>query len=223
MTLGAFRRRVATTTLSAVPDDAAFREPDLDAPLDAATELERIPSSATISGVFLAGVVEAAKERGIRLPHAQESYIDFRPYPLRDHARLLVDAAGAYYPDERLRRGLLRLGRGAPQTLLRSMIGRVVLGSVEGPLEALAAMAKSYPLHTKPGSLEVEPVAPGRAIVRLREIHHFLDPHHVGVFEGVLRFAGVEGTVRIHALSRSDADLLCEWFGPRTRSTVQPR
>jgi hypothetical protein len=200
-----------------------FHDPDLGAALDVAAELDAIPSSATISGIFLAGVVDAAKERGLRLPTARESYIDFRPYLLREHATLLVEAARAYFPDETLRRGLLRLGRGGPRTLLRTMVGRVVLGSVEGPLEALSGMAKSYALHTKPAQVEVEPLAPGRAIVRMRAVHYFLDPHHVGVFEAVLRLAEVEGTVRIRSLSRSDADLLCEWRDAKPLTSRPPR
>src|SRR5690349_10156148 len=160
--------------------DAEFRAPDLDAPFDIEAALEAIPADATISGVFLAGVADAAKERGVRLPNARTSYTDFRPYPLREHARLLIDASRAYFPGDSLRRGLLRLGRGGPRTLLRSMVGRVVLGSVEGPLEALSAMAKSYALHTKPASVEVEPLGPGRALLKLRKVYYFLDPHHVG-------------------------------------------
>jgi hypothetical protein len=103
------------------------------------------------------------------------------------------------------------------------MVGRVVLGSVEGPLEALSAMAKSYALHTKPAVVSVEPLAPGRALIRLRSVQYFLDPHHVGVFEGVLRLAAVEGTVRIRPLGRSDADMLCEWSGTRAQSSWPPR
>lgn len=203
--------------------DADFRPPDLDAPLDVPAEIDAIPSDATISGVFLAGVADAAKERGVRLPSAKESYIHFRPYPLREHANLLVEAARAYFPDESIRRGLLRLGRGGPRTLLRSMVGRVVLGSVEGPLETLSAMARSYALHTKPAVVEVELLAPGRALLRLRSVHHFLDPHHIGVFEGILRLAEVEGTVRIRSLGRTDADFLCEWRGAHAAPSRPPR
>jgi len=155
-----------------------------------------------------------AKQRGVVLPSARESYVGFRQYLLREHATLMVEAARAVWPNESLREGLRRMGRGSPRALVQSMIGRVVLGSVEGPREILRAMAKSYALHTKPATLEVVHDEPGRAIVRAKDVLYFLDSHHVGVFEGVLKYAEVEaGRVRIHAWSDTEADLLCEWKG----------
>jgi uncharacterized protein (TIGR02265 family) len=191
-----------------------FDEPRWHAPLDVEAALHAIPSSATISGVFISSVVELVKKRGHTLARAGESYTAFKPYRLREQAELLIDAARAVWPDEPLRQGLRHLGRGAPQAVVQSMIGRVVLGSAEGPLEIISAMAKSYALHTKPASLEVVSIAPGRAVVRARDVFTFLDSHHVGVFEGVLRYAEVaEPRVRIHSWSDSEADLLCEWRG----------
>lgn len=200
--------------MSATVPPLDWRDPPWEEPLDAAATIERIPSSATMNGLFLAAVTDLAKARGARLPSARESYVPFRPYLLREHATLLVEAANACWPDRSLREGLRRIGRGAPRTLLRSTLGRVVLGSVDGAHEAIAAMAKSYPLQTKPCSVEVTRVSHGACIVHMREVMHFLDSHHVGVFEGVIRHAGVEGSVRIHATSWCDADLLCEWRAP---------
>lgn len=98
--------------------------------------------------------------------------------------------------------------RGAPAALVRSLLGRVVLGSVEGPGEIVRAMARSYPLHMKPGVLEVEEPRPGELIVRLRDVHTFVDSHHVGVFEGVLRYAEVaDPQVTICSYSATNADL----------------
>jgi hypothetical protein len=52
---------------------------------------------------------------------------------------------------------------------------------------------------------------PTWATVRLDKVPYFLDSHHVGTFEGVLRFAGVQGTVRIASRSATSADLLLTW------------
>jgi len=193
------------------PIPTSFREPDLDGPLEVELVLRSIPANATMTGLFLAAVVREAERLHVKLPSARERYGSFRPYPLREHAELLVQASRALWPTVPIRQSLRKLGRGAPRTLVQSMVGRVVLGSVEGPMEILRAMAKSYSIHTQPGKLEVIDLGPGRAVVRMTEIHHFLDSHHVGVFEGVLRWAQVTGTVRIHVYSRTDADLLCEW------------
>lgn len=191
-----------------------FVDPPWDAPIDVAKEIDRIPSTATMNGLFLSAIVEMAQQRGAMLPSARATYIGFRPYPLREHCVLMVEAARALWPELPMRQALRKIGRGAPRTLVRSMIGRVVLGSVEGPLEILRAMAKAYPLQSSPGSLEVAPLGPGRAEVRMRDIHHFLDSHHVGVFEGVLHYAEVEEPrVLIDMRSVHDADLLCTWKG----------
>ena len=52
---------------------------------------------------------------------------------------------------------------------------------------------------------------PRWAIVRLDKIPYFLDSHHVGTFEGILRFAGVKGSVRLASRSPMSADLLVAW------------
>lgn len=196
------------------PIPTTWSEPPWRDPLDAEAVIAAIPSSATITGIFLQAVADMAKQRGVTLPSARESYVGFRQYLLREHASLMVEAARACWPREPLRGGLRHMGRGSPQALVQSMIGRVVLGSVEGPLEILRAMAKSYALHTKPAQIEVVEHAPGRAVVRATDVLYFLDSHHVGVFEGVLKFAQVEDRrVRIHAYSDTEADLLCEWSG----------
>ena len=194
--------------------EGPWSEPPWRAPLDVVAEIEAIPADAIIHGMFILAVVDGALARGVRLPSARERYLGFRKYPMREHAQVLVEAARGMWPELPAREGLRKLGRGAPRALVSSMLGRVVLGSVEGPLEVLRAMARSYPMHAQPGSLEITELAPGRAIVHMRQIHHFLDCHHVGVFEGVLRYAKVEGgRVRIRPIARGDADLLCEWRG----------
>jgi len=196
------------------PIPTHWADPPWSAPLDTEAAIEAIPAEATLSGVFLAAVADGASKDG-PLPGARTSYTHFRPYPLREHARLLVAAAPVLWPRESMREGLRRLGRRTPQALVGSLIGRVVLGSVEGPLEVLRAVARSYPMHLKPGSAEVVELGPGRAVVRLREVHHFVDSHHCGSLEGALRYAEVDGRVRVHAYSRADADFLCEWTARR--------
>ncbi len=191
---------------------ADFVEPPWEAELDLLACLDEVPGHATMSGLFLSSVVQASQRAKVDLPSARGSYIAFRKYPLREHCQLLVEAAAGIFPNLSMREGLRRLGRGAPKTLIESMLGRVVFGSAEGPLDIIRAMARSYPLHMSPGALEVVVADPGRVVIAVRGVHHFLDSHNVGVFEGVLRHAGVGGgRVKIRSISRCDADLLCEW------------
>ena len=43
------------------------------------------------------------------------------------------------------------------------------------------------------------------------QIYYFLDSHHVGAFEGVLKFAGVRGEVLINPCGPGACDLLLTW------------
>jgi uncharacterized protein (TIGR02265 family) len=191
-----------------------WSEPPWGRPLDVARHLEAIPREATINGVFLSALFEMATARGAKLVARRDRYLPFRRYPLREHAELLVEASTACWPREPLRQGLRRIGRGSPKALVQSMLGRIVLGSVEGPRDVVRAMARSYPMHMDPGHLEVVELGPGELVVKLRDITSFLDCHHVGVFEGVLRHAGVEGDVSIHTHSVKDADFRLRFRAP---------
>ncbi len=63
----------------------------------------------------------------------------------------------------------------------------------------------------RPSSLEAEAYGTKGAIVHASDAYTFLDSHNVGVFEGVMRHAGVTGTVKLRPFSRTAADLLCTW------------
>jgi uncharacterized protein (TIGR02265 family) len=197
-------------TVSGSPD-ASFMAPPWGAALDPELSVAAIPEAATISGMFLAPLLFEAKRRGITLPSARERYVAFTFYPLREHARLLLETCVRLYPDRPLRQALRKLGRGAPKALVASTLGRVVLGSVEGPHDVIAAMAKAYPLNARPSRVTVLESTRGRSVVRLEDIYYFIDSHHVGAFEGVLNFAGVKGQVLMAKRGRAAADLLLEW------------
>jgi uncharacterized protein (TIGR02265 family) len=190
-----------------------FQDPPWDAPLDTEEALRRMPPSATISGMFLNALVLDAEKRGYHLPSAGDRYVPFRFYPLEEHGRLLLETCHARFSDMPVRQALRKLGRGAPQALLSSTLGKVVLGSVEGVHAIVRAMVSAYPLNTKPCDVSVLEHADEYMIVRLDQIHYFLDSHHVGTFEGVLRFAGVSGKVRIRSYTPTRADFLLEWKG----------
>jgi uncharacterized protein (TIGR02265 family) len=189
----------------------SFVEPPWDARLDEAAVLEAIPEGASISGMFVAPLVAEAKRLGFALPSARERYLPYKFYPLVEHARILLETCERIYPDKPRRQALRKLGRGAPQALVSSTLGRVVLGSVEGTQAAIDAMAKAYPLNARPSKVTVVESRPGATIVRLEDIHYFLDSHHVGTFEGVLKFAKVRGRVLIAERGPGAADFLLEW------------
>ena len=124
---------------------------------------------------------------------------------------LLVEMAHAVWPDEPLRQGLRRIGRGAAPALVGSTLGKVMVGSAIGPAQVVNEMAKAYMLLAQPGTITVAEDEPGRMVVALRDVCFFLDSHHVGVYEGALRFAGAEDArVTVRLRGPAGMDLLCE-------------
>jgi uncharacterized protein (TIGR02265 family) len=188
-----------------------WTDPPWNTPLDAEGYLRAIPASATMTGMFIDSTAALARQKGHTLASARARYTAFQPYPLKEHCTVLVEVARLLYPKATLREALRRLGRGAPHVLLQSTVGRVVLGSAEGPIATIEAMAKSYAVHMRPATLQVERAGEKAAIIHLSDIYNFLDSHNIGVFEGVMRHAKLEGTIRLRSYSRTSADFYCEW------------
>jgi uncharacterized protein (TIGR02265 family) len=198
---------------SVFPSDDQFIDPPWNAPLDASDVLRSVPESATISGMFPDAVLQQAQQANVSLPSARDRYTKFRFYPLREFTRVLIEGCEIFFPGTPLRLALRKMGRAGPKTLISSTVGRVVFGSAEGALAAIEAMAKAYSINVRPSHVEVVAASEHRAIIRVRELHYFLDSHHIGVFEGTLRHAGVKGTVKICAYGPAEADILCSWRG----------
>jgi uncharacterized protein (TIGR02265 family) len=189
----------------------SFVDPPWDAPLDVKRALSDIPVDAKIAGMFFVAVVAGAKARGIMLPSARERYLQFTFYPLAEFARLLIEACERFFPERTLRHALRTLGRSSHDAFLASTLGRVTLGSTQGVHPAVAAMANAYELNVRPSRVSTLEHGARWAVVRLEKIVYFLDSHHVGTFEGVLRFAGVKGVVRIASFGPASADFLLTW------------
>ncbi len=142
-----------------------------------------------------------------------------------------MSAAKIFYPERSLRHGLRAIGTAAPAAFSSSVLGKVTLGSAEGVHAVVTAIVNTYSINVRPSRCFVVESSPTSMIVSLNDVHHFLDSHHVGVFEGTLKYAGVEGRVRIASKQRHLADLLLEWTpGARARSligsggaSIQPR
>ena len=191
-----------------------FVEPPWRAPLDTAAVLRSIPASATIAGMYAATIADDAKALGKSLTLPRDRYLPFGFYPLQEYVKLLIEACALLYPTRPTRFGLRSMGRAAPAALLRSTLGRVVLGSVHGVHEVIESVIKTYPINVRPSHAAIVERSDRQAVVHLRDVHFFLDCHHVGVLEGTLRHAGVAGQVRIAALSPTEAYLLCSWEKP---------
>jgi uncharacterized protein (TIGR02265 family) len=188
-----------------------FRELRWEAPFDADAAIARIPAEATISGMFPHALAVEARRRGFNLPSARPKYVGFTFYPLREHARLLVETCHRFYPEIPLRQALRHLGHYAPKAMAASTLGRIMFGTVSGVHDMVNAMAKAYPLNTRPAEVKVASTGPGYSIVQMDQVYCFLDSHHVGAFEGVLKYVGVTGRVRFAARGVAAGDLILEW------------
>lgn len=156
-------------------------------------------------------MIAEAKRRGVTRPAPRERYIAFNLYPLREHARVLIDHCQDLYPDLTLRAALRKIGRAAPAAFLTSTIGKVTLAPAEGVPDIVSAFCKGYELSLEPGEAQVVEQGARRMVVGMREVYYFLDSHHVGAFEGALKHAGVRGKVSIAVHSQASADFLLEW------------
>jgi uncharacterized protein (TIGR02265 family) len=161
-----------------------------------------------------ATIVEDARSRGKTLAMPRERYLPFGFYPLQEYVKLLLDACALLYPTRPTRIGLRSMGRAGPAALLSSTLGRVLLGSVHGVHDILEAVLKTYPINVRPSHAAIVERSDRHAVVHLRDVHFFLDCHHVGVLEGTLRHAGVTGQVLIAATSATEAHFLCSWEKP---------
>jgi uncharacterized protein (TIGR02265 family) len=186
-------------------------EPPWGEPLDVPSVLAGIPESASIAGMFFLALQEGAERRQVSLGFSKPRYLPFGFYPVREFAPLLVEAAGKFYPDRSLREGLRRIGTAGPVAFLSSTLGKVTLGASEGVHATVSAIAKTYGINTRPSRCEILHAGPRSMTLKLDDVVYFLDSHHVGVFEGTLQYAGVDGTIKIAARSETSADLLLEW------------
>jgi len=191
--------------------DSAFTELDWNAPLDTKRALAAIPATATIAGMFFLALADGAERRQVALELPRPRYLPFGFYPTSEFAPLLLEAATLFYPQASVRQGLRRIGTAAPGAFLGSTLGRVTLGVSEGVQATVSAIAKTYGINTRPCRCSVTEAGTRRIVVSLDDVHYFFDSHHVGVFEGTLEHAGVDGSVRLHRRSETAGDLLLEW------------
>jgi uncharacterized protein (TIGR02265 family) len=192
-------------------DLARFSEPPWHAGLDVPRALSLISADSTIAGMFFLGVLEGAKRRGVTVPVTRERYLPFGFYPVAEFAPMLIAAAGLFHPGLSLRQALRSIGAAGPAVLAQSMLGKVTLGSAIGVHAVIEAVANTYAVNIRGSRCAVTHKAAQACVVSLDNVQHFLNSHHVGVFEGTMTHAGVPGQVRIASRSEFSAELLLEW------------
>ncbi|HEY2515138.1 MAG TPA: DUF2378 family protein [Polyangiaceae bacterium] len=201
--------------------------PPWDAPLDPEAFLRSIPAGALIKGMFPGALAAEARRRGIPLPTAADKYLPFYEYPLRDHMRLVVDAARGFWPELHVRQGLRKVGRAAVTAFTQTTFGKAVLGGFNQPetmARALSSMVRAFgtSLSKPTPHLEVVQTADTTCVLRFRDAWLLLDCHQVGIIEGYCHACGVRPDVKVAVISPSSADFLVSWEVVRP-STPSPR
>jgi len=181
-----------------------FRAPDFTAPVDLEAHLAALPPSATVKGMFLAGLLDlvAAARRGVDLSRVAglrpRRYVAFFDYPMADFLRLQVGAAQILHPGVPLGEGIRRLGWRSHDSLLGSHVGKTLFGVLGRDAEALLLqIPKAHKLTSSCGTFTAEATAPGRVLLHAHDMPLFLGSYHVGVIEGVLRHCRAQGRVYI--------------------------
>jgi uncharacterized protein (TIGR02265 family) len=151
--------------------------------------------------MFFQTMADAATGAGVEMTSLRDRYTRFKFYPQREFAQALIEAAGIFYAGVPLRTALRKMGYAAPRSLIESVMGRVIFGSVNGTPDMLEAMAKTYPLNVRPSRVDVLEKDKHHVIVQMHNVPYFLDCHHVGVFEGTMKYAGQDGSVKIRSHS----------------------
>jgi len=192
-------------------DQARFKDPPWRAPLDVPRALSLISDDSAIAGMFFLALLEGAKRRAVALSAPRERYLPFGFYPVAEFAPLLVNAAGLFHPKLPLRQALRAIGSVGPAVLAKSVLGKVTLGSAIGAHAVIDAVANTYSVNIRPSQCSVTHKGERTCVVNLDNVQHFLDSHHVGVFEGTMTHAGVNGRVRIASRGEFGAELLLEW------------
>jgi uncharacterized protein (TIGR02265 family) len=201
----------------------SFVTPDWNAPLDTEAHVRAIPAGSVIKGMYPASIAAEAKRRGLTLAHAGDKYLPFLDYPMTDHARLLVEAARAFFPQLPARQALRKIGRAAVGVFLQSTLGKAVLGGLTQPettARAISGMVRAYTtsLGKPTPHVEVRELEGNGCVVRLVDFWVFLDCHQVGILEGVCRACGVKGEMRVALESPSRGEIECTWeVGPESR------
>lgn len=193
---------------SATTTTFGYAPPDLTRPLDVETWLASIPTTATCKGLVGESVLDAVP--GSKITNVK--FTQFRDYPLRDVASLMIDAARVLRPDAPLREGLALVGQALFPKFVSTLLGRVMYGVFGGKVSSILRMAnKSYQQTQNTGRVETIVVSATSVRMHFTNCWTFLDSYHVGVLQGTLAACKIDGIVHVKMDSDIDGTLLVEW------------
>lgn len=167
--------------------------------------LARVPGDVTIKGMFIDGLLDLAKARGVALDvdvALQRRRPTFKDEPMVDFMRLAVAVAQAAWPERSLVEGLKEVGRQTYRTFLTSLTGRVVFGILGEDINKLiSATTKAYAASQSHGRAEVIESSATHCVLEYRFLYQFLDSLEVGVVEEAVNSCGLSAEIRMELTS----------------------
>jgi uncharacterized protein (TIGR02265 family) len=127
-----------------VVDDVGSSEPRWSEPIDVEPAILACPSTSQLNGIMSTALADGARSVGKTLPSVSPRYLPFQPYPLREHMRLLVEAAGIIFPHDPMRVAFRRFGRGVRNVVLATPYRRVAFGRELDARDTMAALTRCY-------------------------------------------------------------------------------
>jgi serine/threonine-protein kinase len=187
-------------TVSSTP----LRAPRDDVPVELEEHLRRVPSGATVKGMFFLELQRVAGQAGVwpkvleTAGVAERRYYNFRDYPMVDNLRLTAAVATHVHPGVAQGNAIRHLGQTALDVVLGSHIGRAIFGGEGRDLEPLFLRGpRAYKLLLGVGEVTSEKVSSSVFRFHAKNFPAFLETYQIGVIEGVLRHCGRSGQVRI--------------------------
>lgn len=165
-----------------------------------------------MKGFYLSALVKELASHGQHLTN-RASFRDFGDYPLALAKEMLDETAQRLYPQERKSEALRRVGWIIYPTLLSTMVGRVIFGSLGDDFPAVLRIAsRGFEVSISRGSYEPIRIGERDAHVRVRDFPLYPESFLLGVVEGALaRYNFEDGRVIVRKLSASDCDFFLEW------------
>jgi uncharacterized protein (TIGR02265 family) len=170
------------------------------------------PKQVTCKGFYFRALHKELSDNGHHLTQPS-SYRDFGDYSIAEAKDLLFACAERLYPTERHDEALRRIGWMIFPTLLSTIVGKVIFGSLGNDVRAALRYAgRGFEVSISEGRYEAVHIGEREADVTIRDFPLYPATFLVGVFEGALAHYGfADSRISVRVLSSRDVDMHLVW------------